>query len=477
MMKTSVLTTAALAATATLSAHAFELTLTYDKLWTHTHTTPGQVSEIPAFDGKTNTVWVAGVVGVDVLNAATGELVEHLDTTTYGAINSIAIHGGLAAFAIEATGDRRNPGSVVLFDTRTRRPVQGVSQIAVGSLPDMVTFAPDGRTLLVANEATPNAVADAPYVQPDPKGTVSIVDVNRRSVVATLGFDTAPVGGDNARDPAKTGMDFEPEYIAVSRDSRNAFVTLQEHNALGLIDLKRGKVERIVGLGAKDFAKPGNEIDPLDNDNSVNFVSVPAKALYMPDSIATYSFLGIPLLVMANEGDFREDNVDRVAASTLGGVAPYNRLRVVATESSAGNLYAAGARSFSIRGPNGALIYDSGSLLDRAAHARGIYDDGRSRDKGVEPEGVALLDLGWKTFAFIGLERTTKASVAVFDISNPWNVRFLDLIVTDGDLSPEGLVAYEHRGRYFLAIANEVAATGAAGTNTTVYELGWAFGR
>lgn len=476
-MKMSVLTTAALAATASVSAHAFELKLTYDKLWTHTHTTPGQVSEIPAFDAKTNTVWVAGVVGVDVLNAATGALIEHIDLTAYGAINSVAIHDGLAAFAIEATGDRRNPGSVVLFDTRTRKAVRGVDRIAVGSLPDMLTFTPDGRTLLVANEGTPNAVADTPYTQPDPRGSVSVIDVARRKVVATLGFDRATVVGADTRDPAKTGMDFEPEYIAVSRDGRQAFVTLQEHNALGVIDLKRGKVERIVGLGAKDFGKPGNEIDPLDDDNGVNFVSIPAKALYMPDAIATYSFLGIPLLVMANEGDFREDNVDRVAASTLGGVAPYHRLRVVGTESSTGNLYAAGARSFSIRGPNGTLIYDSGSLLDREAHARGIYDDGRSRDKGVEPEGVALLDLGWKTYAFIGLERTTKASVAVFDVSNPWNVRFLDLIVTEGDLSPEGLVAYQHRGRYFLAIANEVAAAGAAGTNTTVYELGWAFGR
>lgn len=476
-MKTSVLTTAALAATASLTAQALELTLTFDKLWTHTHTTPGQIAEIPAFDARTNTIWVAGVVGVDVLNATTGALIEHLDVTGYGAINSVAIHDGLAAFAIEATGDRRNPGTVLLFDTRTRKPARGVSEIPVGALPDMLTFTPDGRTILVANEGTPNAVADAPYVQPDPQGTVSIIDVARRKVVETVSFDSAPTTGENLRQPAITGMDFEPEYIAVSRDGNHAFVTLQEHNAIGIVDVKRGRATRVVGLGAKDFSAPGNEIDPLDNDNSVNFVSVPAKGLYMPDSIVSYSFLGIPLLVMANEGDFREDNVDRVAAGTLGGAAPYDRLRVVGTESSAGNLFAAGTRSFSIRGPNGTLIYDSGSLLDREAHARGLYDDGRSRDKGVEPEGVAVLDLGWKTYALIGLERTTQSSIAVFDISNPWNVRFLDLIVTEGDRSPEGLAAYVYRGKPYLAIANEVAAPGAAGTNTTVYELGWAFTR
>lgn len=67
--------------------------------------------------------------------------------------------------------------------------------------------------------------------------------------------------------------------------------------------------------------------------------------------------------------------------------------------------------------------------------------------------------------------------MAVFGISNPWDVRLLDMIVTEGDFSPEGLVAYQHRGKPYLAIANEATAPGAAGTSTTVYELGWAFTR
>jgi len=478
-MQPPLLAAAALAATVSFSAQAFELTLTFDKLWTHGHTTPGQVAEIPAFDLKTNTLWVAGVVGVDVLNAVTGELVEHIDVTPYGFVNSVAIHNGLAALAIEASPDRRAPGSVLFFNTRTRELAHGVSQVTVGALPDMVTFTPDGHKLLVANEGTPNAVADTAYALPDPEGSVTIIDVTRRKVVATAGFDGVPIFGENLRLPASTGMDFEPEYIAVDRYGERAYVTLQEGNAIGVLDLRRGEFKSVIGLGAKDFSAPTNEIDPKDNDSTVSFINAAAKGLYMPDSIASYNWLGIPLLVMANEGDYREDNVDRSAASSFGAVAPLDRLRVSNRDSSTGNLFAAGARSFSIRGPNGALIYDSGSILDRAAHEAGIYDDGRSRDKGVEPEGVALLDLGWKTYAFIGLERTTKAAVAVFDVSNPWNVRFLDLIVTEGDLAPEGLDVYYHHGRFYLAIANETVAVAAGATtsNTTVYELGWALSR
>jgi DNA-binding beta-propeller fold protein YncE len=457
---------ALLAATiaATLSTHsmAAEPVIAFSKLWTHAHTDVGQVSEIPAFDSKTNTVWVAGVVGVDVLDAETGALVEHIDVTPYGAINSVAVHNGLAAFAVEAKGDRRLPGTVLFYDTKKRLPAVGVNSVEVGALPDMLTFTHDGSKLLVANEATPNAIADAAYVTPDPAGSVSIIDMATRSVVATAGLSGVPISGNNVR--TNTGMDFEPEYIAIDEDATKAFVSLQEANAMGVLDLTTHVFTKVIGLGAKDFSKPGNQIDPLD-DGVVSFISPAVKGLYMPDSVAAYQVRGKTYVVMANEGDFREDNVDRSAASSFGAVAPLNRLRVSNKDSSNGNLFSAGARSFSIRDENGNLVFDSGDTLDKEAAARGIYDDGRSRDKGVEPEGVALLDIGGHTYAFIGLERTTKAAVAVFDITKPASSRFVDMIVTDGDVAPEGMAAYHYRGDFYLAIANEVSNT------TTLYRL------
>jgi len=101
----------------------------------------------------------------------------------------------------------------------------------------------------------------------------------------------------------------------------------------------------------------------------------------------------------------------------------------------------------------------------------GIYDDGRSRDKGVEPEGLTLLDLGGRTYAFITLERALISAVAVFDISDPTDVSFVDMIVTEGDLSPEGLDAYKYRGQTYLAIANEVPPLTGGTSNTTLYRI------
>ena len=460
-------------------AQTAEPVLSFTKLWTHGHTTPGQVSETAAFDSTTNTIWVAGVVGVDVLDADNGTLVEHIDVTSHGAVNSVAIHNGLAALAVEAPSlsaacsicDRRNPGKVLFYDTATRSPSAGVNEVEVGSLPDMLTFTHKGKKLLVANEATPNPTADAPYLTPDPTGSVSIIDMATRTVVATAVFNGIPTSGSNLRFPISTGMDFEPEYIAVNEDDTKAFVTLQEANAMAVLDLDSNEFTEVIGLGAKDFSKKGNEIDPKDNDGVVLFRSVAAKGLYMPDTVATYQWLGKTYIVMANEGDFREDNNDRSAASSFGAVSPLDRLRVSNRDSSAGNLFAAGARSFSIRTEGGDLIYDSGSILDREAHARLLYDDGRSRDKGVEPEGVALLDIDDRVFAFIGLERTLKSTVAIFDITNPRKASFIDMIVTDGDLSPEGLAAYKSGRNFYLAIANEVPAPGVSTSNTTLYLL------
>jgi hypothetical protein len=61
--------------------------------------------------------------------------------------------------------------------------------------------------------------------------------------------------------------------------------------------------------------------------------------------------------------------------------------------------------------------------------------------------------------------------VAVFDITDLDAVRFVDMIVTTGDLSPEGLAAYKYRGKHYLAIANEVPAPGLTVTHTTLYRL------
>ena len=432
--------------------------ITFNKLWTTPGASAGFLAEIPAFDASTNTVWVAGVTGVDVLNAMNGSLLQHIDTTGFGSINSVAIHNGLAAFAMESSADRTLPGQVVLFDTASRSLASGVNQIAVGALPDMLTFSADGSKLLVANEATP-----VTYGAYDPAGSVSIINMSTRTAT-TAGLSGVATSGSAIRSP---GMDYEPEYIAINAAGTQAYVTLQEANAMGVLDLNTQQFTSVIGLGTKDFSLPGNEIDPSHKDSKIELRSADVQGFYQPDAIAAYDVGGQTLLVMANEGDTREDDGDkaRLKDSGLTGPADLNQLNISTSDSTAGDLYTFGARSFSIRDTSGNIVFDSGNQLDAEAIARGIYDDGRSDDKGVEPEGVTLMEIGGEMYAFIGLERTTRAAVAIYQITDPAHASFIDMIVTDGDVAPEGLMGFTLGGHSYLAIANEVSNT------TTVYQL------
>ncbi len=483
-------TLACSAAFVTPSAHAVVGTgaLTFSHAWTFTHgaaTPPAGsfLSEILAYDSATQSLWVAGVAGVDVLNARTGARIgERIDISAFGSINSVAVSNGLAAFAIQAPLQTNN-GVVQLYDTTTRSLASGVSSITVGALPDMVTFTPDGQRLLVANEGTPTTYGprtSASNAFPrtfgpaaiDPVGTVSIIDVATRALIVNA--DPQAVGvpqvasntGLNIR--ANIGANFEPEYIAVNAAGTRAYVAIQEANALGVLNLETNTFDKVIGLGSKDFGQVGNEIDPSDIDGTIAFVTVNnLRGLYQPDGLATYEAGGQTFIVLANEGDYREDDGDRSRGSNFGLAAPANNVRVSNVDSTVGGVvFTAGSRSFSIRDENGDLVYDSGSILDRAAAERGLYDDaGRSDDRGVEPEGVEVLRAGGRTYAFIGLERTTTASIGVFDITDPLAVSFVDLLVAPGNVSPEGLESFTIDGVTYIAFSNEVSNT------TSVFSL------
>lgn len=479
--------------------------VSWEKLWTFTHgaatSVAGQTSEIVAFDSLNNELWVAGLKGIDILSASTGSFVQHIDTTAWGELNSVAVRNGVAAFAIAAPV-KTAAGTVLTFDTTSRSMLNSYS---VGALPDMVTFTPDGR-IMTANEGEPLALTAS--TTQEARGSISIIDTTRDSVT-TLGFsayDGTSGLGRIVTPGSKPSLDWEPEYIAVARDGKSAMVTLQEANAVAMIDLTTNSITSVKSLGLKDFNLPQNAIDTSDRDGpgntalAGNYRTVPVKGLYMPDAIAAYSSGGKTYYVTANEGDSRnlDDFVDgafneevRVGsgsyvldptafpdAADLKRNANLGRLTVTTSggdldgDGDYDEIHTFGGRSFSILDENGNMVFDSGNQLEALLLAQfpALIDDGRSDNKGVEPEGVTVLEVGERTLAFIGFERSLQSVIAIYDVTDPTAATFLDFIVDADSVSPEGLSAFEYDGKLFLAVANEVSGTTSMFSVTAVPE-------
>lgn len=421
-------------------------------------------AEITAFDPSTNRLFVVnngGVNKIDVIdgnNPSALSVIASIDLAKYtGAVNSLDVHDGMLAAAIE-NGDKQQPGKVVIFNTKTYAEIK---VIPVGALPDMITFSPDGKYILTANEGEPSS----DYTN-DPKGTVSIISVKNGFSVVDLDFsafaskvDALKLKGLRMFGPnASFAQDVEPEYITVSKDSKTAWVTLQENNAIAKIDLNSKSITDLFPLGFKNYNTENNAIDPSDKDNQVAFRKVPVYGMYQPDAIAVLHKNNIPYLFTVNEGDVREYSAfaeaKRVSAITLDQAAfpdaaqlqdpaQLGRLNITTTlgdDNKDGKyeaLFSFGARSFSVwNGLSGQQVYDCGNSLEKAVVAAGYYDDNRSDDKGVEPEGITLGEVGGKDIAFVGLERSD--AVAVYNVSNPASPKLLQILRT-GD-APEGVL-------------------------------------
>lgn len=490
--------------------------------------------EIVASHAATGRLFVvnADLGRVEVLDARTMNKVGELDavgaraadgsTVPAGAVaNSVAVRpDGLVVVAVESDV-KTDPGWLVVADAR-RLSVLGA--VRVGALPDMVAVSGDGSYAVVANEGEPS---DDYAV--DPEGSVAVVSLPRR-VAAPRQQDVRiadfhafeggalPQGvrvfGPTVDAAHPVSANLEPEYVTIT--GGRAYVTLQEANAIAVVDLRRARVVQLLPLGSRDYGVAG--LDPSDRDGGVAIRQVPGlRGLYQPDTIASFTSRGRTYLVTANEGDVREwgDYVESARVKDLGddGLAPVcadsplaaltgdadlGRLNVStasglrADGSCYETLYAFGSRSFSVWTTDGDLVFDSGDGLEQitAAASPAFFNsnhtesnlEGRSDDKGPEPEGLAVGQVGGRTYVFVGLERV--GGVVTYDVTDPSRARAVSYVnnrdfavsVEDGgelaaagDLGPEGLLFLPGEAsptrRPAVVVANEVSGT------TTIYAV------
>lgn len=424
-------------------------------------------SEISAYDPISQRIYSTnssqgGILVLSFVDANTLDSINFIDLTSYGVPTSVAVHNGVLAVACPAPVEQ-DPGQVVFFDASFNM----LNAVTVGALPDMITFTSNGDYLLVANEGEPS---DDYTV--DPEGSVSVINLTNgvtNATVQTAGFGAytqAMIPGVRIFGNGTTNVaqDLEPEFVAVNSDDTKAYVSLQENNAIAIVDIATATVESIFALGYKDLSDPANYIDASDDDNMIgNFQQWDnVYGMYQPDAIKIVNINGTDYLLTANEGDSRdysgyseEARVEDVVldptvfpnAATIQQVDQLGRLKITTSQGDIDNdgdfdeLYAYGGRSFSIWDLSGNLVFDSGNEFGKiiAERFQGNYAANRDDDKGSEPESIAVGVSGGRTFAYIGLERA--AGVMVYDITDPANAFYVHYFNQNGvDESPEGLI-------------------------------------
>ena len=512
-------------------------------------------AEIPAFDATSGRLFVVnallGAVDVFTLDAQgapepLGTLTAHgllaadgSSTDEDAAVNSVDAHGGTLAVAVEA-GDKVSHGWVLFFDTATLDYLGGVR---VGAQPDSLTWSPNGKQVVVANEGEPDEDFST-----DPEGTISVIEVpaSRKRIgtidqgdVRTVAFTAydqvrelpagvrvfgpdVPVPAGQA-DAGRVARNLEPEYVAINHTGSTAYVSVQEANAIAVVDLKSATLTDLWAMPLKDWSAPGNVLDASDKDD-INLANWPIFGIPMPDAIDTYTYRGQDLVVTANEGDAREwgefeepvrikdkdyplceqafpdaaalkhdDAIGRLEATIADGVNEeagcYEQIHVF------------GGRSFTILDAQGRQLFDSAGMIEQqiaqlieqgvlpqdafnAANDENDSFQSRSDAKGPEPEGVVIGAVSGRQLAFVALERI--GGIMVFDITNPSSVSYLTYVnnrnfdpeldaqdpgdlLAIGDLGAEGLefvpASASPTGAPLVIVANEVSGS------TTVYEV------
>lgn len=487
----------------------------------------GKLAAIP-LAGLTAGAHVEELTGTEIDVKA---LVEAEDGTfQYGDMTSVAISpdSTTLAAALQAQ-DSNDAGRVALFTCEEDGSLTLEALVETGAQPDMVTFAGDG-VVLTADEGEPREGYGENIA--DPKGSVTVVDVEAQesTVVDFSAFDSQrdqlAEDGIVLKKGSAPSVDLEPEYIAVS--GGKAYVTLQENNAIAVLDIESQAFEGVYSAGFEDHSTTAIDLDKKDDAyDPQTYESL--LGIRMPDGIAAFTVEGTTYLVTANEGDAREwgdedqgtfylsederDFGEEGVTSPTGAITAENsglegKVVFFKTEDFDGldpeKDYVFGGRSFTVfqATENGLEeVFTSGDDFEaltaqyvpeyfNASNDNAVLDD-RSGKKGPEAESVTVGTVDGKTYAFVALERT--GGVMVYDVTDPEAITFvnyvntrdfgttvegseeyedgeLDKWVTGGDVAPEGLLfldaASSPNGEPLLLAACEVSGT------VAVYQLG-----
>lgn len=411
---------------------------------------------------------------------------------------SCSSNGDYLAVSLQDADYTKN-GRVALFNVNLDGSLSSPKLFKVGVQPDCIKFSSDDKYIITADEAEPREGYSKDLI--DPKGSVSVIDIKSEKVdiVDFTSFDSKRdelvkkniiMKKDNL-----PSLDLEPEFIATNNDK--VFVSLQENNAIAILNLETKAFENVVSAGFIDYSKQENAIDLVVEKTAPHYNPKTYKdtlGVRMPDGISTFTKDNKTYLLTANEGDAREwgdenlgtyytseakkkelEALDKTTSDELKPLDTASQDGLDATKN-----YLFGGRSFTLFEVNNdntlKEVYDSKNEFEKLTNEyipdyyNASNDDNeiesRTLKKGTEPEFVTTGEVDNKLYAFVTLERIS--GVMVYDLSDISNIKYVNYVnsrdFTDpvkDDVSPEGLafIPQTDKNSSMLLASCEVSGT------------------
>ena len=423
--------------------------------------------EVLSFDKQTQTInaILRRDSTVVVLKFKNHRLAEH-GRIPIGSPKSITTCKGY--MAVSLGHDNHTSGFLRLYDIKT---LAMTSEVLLSSMPGMILFSKDGTKIYVAGKGTFSIVyltwiKSIPFIHhtkelifQDYIDQISSVEFANK---INLGLRVDPrLGGKD-----KAGLDIEPDYIAISNDDNIAYVTLQDNNAIGVINLENERILDIWPMGSRDLSKSQADLSPVDGINMRNWNNV--YMWHQPYSIVYHTIAGRGYVFTTNKGDTKEEKIQvRKIAITAWETTAFPNATILKSKAELGSvrfdplwglengydtsvsydqqtgynkMFIHGSRSFSIHDAvTGDLVYNSGEWMERITtqheSSKVCFNcerdtnipDSRSPFSGIEPKALAVFFMYGTTYLAVGLER--QSGFMIFNADNVSDPMFVEYIV------------------------------------------------
>ena len=340
---------------------------------------------------------------VDITDAAEPVAAGTLDLP--GEPTSVAVKGDYALVAINTSTDFVNvSGSLLVVNIASQTIVRTID---LGGQPDSIAVSPDKAYAAIVIENERDEDLGDGEVPQLPAGSFISVNISD-SEPDNWTINTVDMTGLAEIAPE----DPEPEYVDIN-ENNIAVVTMQENNHIALVDLPNGTVMNHFTAGTVDLSM----IDATEEDSPV--ISLTESLTDVPREPDGVSWINSNYFATADEGDMN-----------------------------------GGSRGFTVYNLDGDVVWGSGNTLDHLAVRLGHYPEGRSGNKGNEPENIEMGTFGSDRYLFVNSERSSL--IFVYDAADP--TRPLLKQILPAAAGPEGVLAIPSRN--LLVAASEEDSRG-----------------